>query len=101
VYTARLETMDRALRQHLDGRARWQRPDGGYFFWLEFDPGLDTAELRRRAGRFGVGFQPGEVFSCRRELNHCLRLSFAHYRRDDVERGVARLSRLLNTVSGC
>ena len=33
-YAARAEAMDEALRKHLGGIATWQKPQGGYFFWL-------------------------------------------------------------------
>jgi DNA-binding transcriptional MocR family regulator len=99
-YRGRLETMDRALHAEVGSRARWRKPAGGYFFWLEFDPALDTARLRQRAAEFRTGFQPGEVFSCRRGLNRFLRLSFAHYRQDEIEEGVSRFAALLKSYSG-
>lgn len=94
-YAARAEAMEQALQAHLAGRARWQRPHGGYFFWLEFEPGFDAAAVRERAAAFEVGFQPGINFSPRGTLRNCIRLSFAHYREDEIRDGVARLARLL------
>jgi len=94
-YRQRVETMDRALHQHLGGLATWRRPGGGYFFWLEFEGSTDTTELRTRAAHFQTGFQPGAVFSCTGNLKNCLRLSFAHYGNDDILEGIARLGALL------
>jgi 2-aminoadipate transaminase len=98
-YRQRAETMDLALQQHLGDMARWTRPGGGYFFWLEFDAAMNTTELRTRAAHFQTGFQPGAVFSCTGELKNCLRLSFAHYGTDDIVEGVARLGALLRKAS--
>jgi DNA-binding transcriptional MocR family regulator len=70
------------------------KPEGGYFFWLEFAAGTDITPLRDRAGEFDVGFQPGSVFSSRGELSNCMRLSFAHYGVDDIAEGVRRIRRL-------
>jgi DNA-binding transcriptional MocR family regulator len=95
-YRGRVEAMDESLREHLGGRARWMRPDGGYFFWLEMEKGLDTKALRRDSFESGVGFQPGEVFSSKGEFGHFIRLSFAHYNEQDIREGVARLARLLD-----
>jgi 2-aminoadipate transaminase len=95
-YRQRVETMDAALHQHLGGLATWQRPGGGYFFWLEFDKTLDTTALKTHAADFRIGYQPGEVFSCAGDLKNCLRLSFAHYGNDDIAEGVARLGALMN-----
>jgi len=95
-YRQRVETMDAALHQHLGCLATWQRPGGGYFFWLEFDKMLDTTALKTHAADFKTGFQPGAVFSCTGDLKNCLRLSFAHYGDDDIAEGIARLGVLMN-----
>jgi len=42
-----------------------------------------------------VGFQPGIRFSSTDGLNSFLRLCFAYYGDDDLEEGVARLSRAI------
>jgi DNA-binding transcriptional MocR family regulator len=93
-YARRVEVMDASLREHLGTTARWQRPDGGYFFWLEFAEEVDTAALRAAADRYETGFQPGRNSSSRGALNNCLRLSFARYGEDEIREGVARLARL-------
>lgn len=94
-YGRRVEAMDSALHEHLGDRARWLRPGGGYFFWLEFDPLVDTAGLRSSAGDFEVGFQPGVNFSSRGGLGNCMRLSFAHYSEEEIREGIRRLARLV------
>ncbi len=91
-YRERLLAMDAALDQHLGDIARWQRPDGGYFFWVELPSKLDAMALRNRARAAGVGFQPGPLFSPTGRFPHHLRLSFAHYGVDDITQGVARLA---------
>jgi DNA-binding transcriptional MocR family regulator len=98
-YRRRLEAMDQALHEHLGARARWQAPRGGYFFWLELDPGADAGALREKAPEFRTGFQPGALFSCTGGLRHCMRLSFAHYPAAEIGEGVARLGALLNAGS--
>jgi DNA-binding transcriptional MocR family regulator len=40
-YRGRVEAMDQALRQYLGDVARWQKPEGGYFFWLEMPAGFE------------------------------------------------------------
>ena len=94
-YRRRVEAMDEALHEHLDGLAHWKRPDGGYFFWLELEAGTDASALRKLAADYRTGFQAGEVFSCNHGLKNRLRLSFAHYGEDDIREGIARLGRLL------
>ena len=40
-----------ALRKHLGGVASWQKPLGGYFFWLELPEGADAANSRSGGAR--------------------------------------------------
>jgi 2-aminoadipate transaminase len=93
-YAGRVEVMDAALRAHFGKLAQWEKPRGGYFFWLVFDEGIDTTALRAAADRFRTGFQPGQNSSSRGALKNCLRLSFAHYGEDEIREGIRRLERL-------
>lgn len=90
-YRSRLEAMDEALQQHFGDIAEWFRPDGGYFCWLRFDPTVNTSSLRDAARELEIGFQPGALFSSRRQHGNCMRLSFAHYSEHEIARGIARL----------
>jgi DNA-binding transcriptional MocR family regulator len=91
-YRGRLLAMDAALQQHLSGHAHWVRPDGGYFFWLKVDEGVDVAQMRKRAFDHGVGFQPGAMFTSTGDCSNRIRLSFAHYNEADIHKAVARLA---------
>jgi DNA-binding transcriptional MocR family regulator len=97
IYRGRVEVMDRALHEHLGERATWRRPDGGYFFWLHLAAEFNAGALRHKAEQFRIGFQPGAVFSSQGGLDHCLRLSFAHYDEADILEGVRRLAALLSS----
>lgn len=94
-YHRRLETMESALSAEFTGKARWQKPEGGYFFWLELNSKTDASELKAKALKNGAGFQPGEVFSCEDGFRSFIRLSFAHYRREQIREGISRLSSLV------
>jgi len=98
-YRNRVLAMDAALQEHLSAYARWTRPDGGYFFWLELNASVDVAGLRNKALDQGVGFQPGEVFTSTGNFKNYIRLSFAHYREADIHQGVKRLAALLKYQS--
>jgi len=94
-YAARAEAMDTALQTHLDGVATWQKPQGGYFFWLELPAHINAADLQGAAREAATGFLPGRACSTAGGLNHCLRLSFAHYTVPDIHDGIARLGKAL------
>ncbi len=94
-YAARAEAMDQALSRHLDGIASWEKPRGGYFFWLELREGADAGTFAAAADAAGTGFLPGAACTISGDLKHCLRLSFAHYSVSEIHEGVARLGRAL------
>jgi 2-aminoadipate transaminase len=96
VYRGRVEAMDDALHEHFSGIAEWTRPDGGYFFWIQFDESIDTTPLRNKARELETGFQDGAVFSTKGRLNNYLRLCFAHYNEDDIREGIARMRPLFD-----
>ncbi len=95
IYRRRIEAMDAALHRHLGDLAQWQKPDGGYFFWLKMERGIDTAALLPAAQTANVGFLPGTRCSSVDGLNNYLRLSFAHFGEAEIVEGVERLGRVL------
>lgn len=92
-YAARADAMDTALRRHLDGIVSWEKPQGGYFFWLSLQDGANAADHEAAARAAGAGFLPGSFCTTAGGLKQCLRLSFAHYREPDIHEGIARLGR--------
>lgn len=100
IYRRRIAVMEAALHQHVAALARWQKPAGGYFFWLEMDEGIDTAALLPAAQAADVGFLAGARCSSVGGLGNYLRLSFAHFGEAKIAEGVARLGRVLRLSKG-
>lgn len=93
---ARRDAMLEALERTFSGRARWSRPDGGYFVWLELPDGVDTAALLERAERGGVTFVKGADFYPGGSGGHsAARLAFSYVSPEEIEEGVARLAAVL------
>ena len=88
--------MHQALEEHFSELARWDKPGGGYFFWLEFDPSLDLAPLRDKAAERETGFSAGSMFSPEGRLGNFMRLSFAHWTEEQIRDGIARLRTLFD-----
>ena len=84
---AMLESLERELPD-----ARWSRPEGGYFIWLELADGADTATLLARAGSAGVSFVPGTDFG---GAPNTARLAFSFVSPDEIREGVRRLGSLV------
>jgi 2-aminoadipate transaminase len=81
-----------ALERELAGRARWNRPEGGYFLWLELPDEVDATELLGRATEAGVTFVPGVDFGGRASS---ARLAFSYVSPAEIDEGVRRLGRLV------
>jgi len=97
-YAARVDAMDEALREHLGGIATWQKPQGGYFFWVTLPARLDAEKLREAARAAGTGYQVGSKCSITGGWRNCVRLSFAFYTPPEIREGIARLGRALQAA---
>ena len=82
----------RALERELAGRARWNRPEGGYFLWLELAEEVDAGDLLARATEAGVTFVPGADFG---GPPSSVRLAFSFVSPEEIDEGVRRLARLV------
>jgi len=96
VYRNRVEAMNEALKNYLNDIGKWTRPNGGYFFWVEFDESVNASVLRKKSRDFEIGFQSGEVFSNKQQFGNCIRLSFAHYNESDIREGLYRIRSLFD-----
>ena len=92
----RRDTMLEALEHDLAGRARWSRPEGGYFLWLELPEDLDASELLTRAQKSGVTFVPGTDFGGEPNTP---RLAFSYVSPDEITEGIGRLAKLVASAA--
>jgi len=89
---ARRDAMLDALGRELAGRARWNRPEGGYFLWLDLPDEIDASELLARATEAGVTFVPGADFG---GSPSSMRLAFSFVSPSEIDEGVRRLAALV------
>jgi len=88
----RRDAMLGALERHVAG-GEWTRPEGGIFVTLRLPPGTDTKAIVERAE--GVSALAGADYGGR---PNALRLNFAAHAPDEIEQGIERLGRALETV---
>ena len=88
---ARRDAMLEALEAEIPG-ARWSRPEGGYFIWLELPEGTDTTALLGSAGESGVTYVPGPDFG---GASNTARLAFSFVSLDEIREGLRRLAALV------
>jgi 2-aminoadipate transaminase len=95
VFARRLETMEKALAEHLPEGVSWTRPEGGMAVWVTLPPGFDASELLIHVRERGVLFAPGRYFYFQNPQPNTLRLSFSALDERRIASGVAALGQLL------
>jgi DNA-binding transcriptional MocR family regulator len=91
----RRDALLEAFDELMPSTARWTRPEGGYFLWLQLPPPLHANELAKRAAAAGVTFVPGGGFFAGDRGHDGARLSFSFPPVDSVRRGALELVRLM------
>lgn len=96
-YGRRRDAMLAALYRYFPAEARWTRPRGGMFIWVELPPEVDTAVLLETAvNEAQVAFIPGYAFAVPGHVvKNCMRLTFSTCTPDMITEGIARLGALL------
>jgi 2-aminoadipate transaminase len=94
---ARRDAMLEALEREFDGSARWSRPDGGYFVWLDLAEEIDAGELLAQAEAEGVTFVKGADFypAGSGGGRSSLRLAFSFVSVAEIGEGIRRLADLV------
>jgi DNA-binding transcriptional MocR family regulator len=95
---ARRDAMLGALEREFPADAAWSRPEGGYFLWLDFPPGVEAAAVADRARAVGVTFVEGTDFFAGDEGRESARLAYSFVSPDEVREGVARLAACVEDV---
>jgi 2-aminoadipate transaminase len=96
----RRDAMLAALERHFPGEARWSHPEGGYFLWVDFPEGTDSADLLSRATAAGVTFVNGaDFFAGGRGGQSSARFAYSHASPSEIGTGVERLGALLREAA--
>jgi DNA-binding transcriptional MocR family regulator len=96
---ARRDAMLAALDDEFPPGARWSRPHGGYFLWLDLPEGVLAADLLARGQEAGVTFVKGSDFYAPEGGESSLRLAFSFPSIDEIREGIRRLARLVREAS--
>lgn len=98
---ARRDALLSALDTELAGSgARWNRPEGGYFLWLELPEGGNARALLHSAERAGVSFVAGpDFYPWAGGGRSAARLAFSFASPGELIEAVRRLAGLLRTAA--
>jgi 2-aminoadipate transaminase len=94
----RANTLCGALQRELPD-ARFVRPTGGYFLWVDLPRGTDVAALFETAAERGVVFVKGSDFVLD-GAESSLRLAYSGVTPAEIEEGVKRLAGAYHQLSG-
>ncbi len=96
-YKTKCDVMAETLGK-LIPQAKFNKPEGGMFFWLKLLDGTNTQELFKRAIENKVAFVPGESFFAENPDPSCMRLSYVTNDEATIIEGVRRLAKSLHAV---
>ncbi len=89
VYRAKRDAVLDGLDYHLKGEARWSRPEGGFFIWVELPEGVDPDKLAQLAFEENVNYIPGSpFFPDGRQGSNFLRLATSYMSVEDLREGM-------------
>jgi 2-aminoadipate transaminase len=92
VYGERCQAMLSAMDRYFPDEARWTRPDGGLFLWVQLPERISADTLFEEAVAERVAFVPGtSFFACQTQLNF-MRLNFSNQRPEMIEEGIKRIA---------
>ena len=95
VYGERCHTMLSAMDRYFPTEARWTRPEGGLFLWVELPERISAETLFEKALSERVAFVPGtSFFACHGKLNF-MRLNFSNQVPEMIEEGIKRIAGVL------
>jgi 2-aminoadipate transaminase len=94
-YAERRDAMLAALEEHFPPEARWSKPEGGFFVWVELPPYVDCATMLAEAVERGVTYAPGDGFFPDGRGKNCMRLAFCYAKPEAIAEGIRRLSEVV------
>lgn len=94
-YAERRDAMLAALDEHFPPEARWTRPEGGFFVWVELPAYVDASSMLAEAVEHGVTYVPGDGFYPDGRGRNCMRLAFCYAEPDKIAEGIERLAAVI------
>ncbi|EMT54810.1 transcriptional regulator [Brevibacillus borstelensis AK1] len=98
---ARLQYSEQAaiMESHLDRFSplgiRYERPKGGFYFWVSLPEEINPRKLMARCLERGVSFTCGDMFLLREAEQPYIRLCFTHERSEKIDRGMKIIAEVL------
>ncbi|MFK7802385.1 MAG: PLP-dependent aminotransferase family protein [Anaerolineae bacterium] len=95
IYKQRRDGMHDGLIRFMPSFVNWQKPTGGYCFWLDMPRIFAPGELYRMALENGIGIAAGEAFFAKDAEREFFRLSFGNLTTEAQQAGIEQLGRMI------
>jgi 2-aminoadipate transaminase len=92
IYRERRDAMLDAMDEDFPAGARWSRPQGGFYVWLELPEQLDARAMLAKAIAARVAYVPGGAFYADGQGTSHARLSYCFPTSDRIREGIRRLA---------
>ena len=93
----RRDAVAEGLVEHIGDEAKFVRPEGGYFLWVELDEDVDTTVLLAAAAERAVTFVAGSDFMLEGGKN-AMRLAYSAVTPEQATEGTKRLGEALESI---
>ncbi len=94
-YKRKRDFMLKQLAAHFPEQVQWNRPDGGFFIFVQLPQTLDASNLLKEAIEHNVAFVAGEPFFIDGSGTNTFRLSYSQSSESVIEAAVSELGRLI------
>ena len=91
LYKVRRDAMLESLEQHFPAEAKWTKPGGGFYVWVNLPAEIDTKALMPKAIVAKVAYVPGSAFYADGLGSWSMRLSYCHPTPERIRDGVKAL----------
>ena len=91
LYKVRRDAMLESLEQHFPAEAKWTKPGGGFYVWVNLPAEIDTKALMPKAIVAKVAYVPGNAFYADGLGSWSMRLSYCHPTPERIREGVKAL----------
>ncbi len=94
-YLERKNMLENALKKHMPNDISWNSPKGGFYIWLKLPERIKSTKIFEKSVKKGVVFVTGRTFDPASKKDDCLRLAFSNMPKEDIEKGVKILSKVI------
>ncbi|MBI2954252.1 MAG: PLP-dependent aminotransferase family protein [Chloroflexi bacterium] len=98
VYREKRDAMLHGLEEHVGSLARWTRPQGGFYVWVDLSEKIDSDRLLECAREEGVNYLRGTACFPDGRGRNSFRLSFSFPTADEIVEGTRRLGQAMRAA---